>query len=212
MFKAILFDLDGTLINTNDLIIHTYKHILKTHLDIEVEDGEIINTFGEPLKDVLERYGKDKAEEMFNDYIEYNRTIHDELTKSIDGVEEGLKLLKEAGIKIGVVTSKRREGALRGLRLFNLEKYMDIIITPEDTVNHKPHGEPVLKACEVLKVLPKEALMVGDSHNDILCGKDAGAKTCLVRYTALCIDEMLKHSPDYVVDSVVDIYKIIKNN
>lgn len=209
MFKAILFDLDGTLINTNDLIVHTYKHILKTHLDIEVEDGEIISTFGEPLKDVLERYGKDKAEEMFNHYIEYNRTIHDELTKSIDGVEEGLKLLKEMGIKIGVVTSKRREGALRGLKLFNLEKYMDIIITPEDTKNHKPHGEPVLKACQMLKVLPEEALMVGDSHNDILCGQNAGAKTCLVRYTALCVDEMLKHNPDYVVDSIVDIYNIV---
>lgn len=210
MFKAILFDLDGTLINTNDLIVHTYKHILKTHLDVEVEDGEIISTFGEPLKDVLERYGKDKAEEMFNDYIEYNRTIHDDLTKPIDGVEEGLKLLKKMGVKIGVVTSKRREGALRGLKLFNLEKYMDIIITPEDTQNHKPHGEPVLKACEMLKVLPNDALMVGDSHNDILCGQNAGAKTCLVRYTALNVDEMLKHNPDYVVDSIVDIYNIIK--
>lgn len=211
MIKAILFDLDGTLINTNDLILETFKYVFKAHLNIEVDDSEIINTFGEPLMTVLQRYGKDRAEELFQAYIAHNEEVHDELAKSIEGVEDGLKLLKEAGLKIGVVTSKRRAGALRGLRLFDLEKFIEVIITPEDTKKHKPCGEPVLKACEILGISPEDAIMVGDSHNDILCGQNAGAKTCLVKYTALSVEGILKHSPDYVVDSVVDIYNIVKD-
>ncbi|MEW9096183.1 MAG: pyrophosphatase PpaX [Clostridiaceae bacterium] len=211
MIKAILFDLDGTLVNTNELILETFKYVFKNHLNMKVDDKEIVNTFGEPLMGVLERYGKDRAEELFQAYITYNEEVHDSLIKSIDGVEEGLKLLKETGLKIGIVTSKRRAAALRGLRLFDLEKFMDVIVTPEDTKIHKPHGEPVLKACELLGISPEYALMVGDSHNDILCGQNANAKTCLVKYTALSVEDILKHKPDYVVDSVIDIYNIVKD-
>ncbi|WP_125154678.1 pyrophosphatase PpaX [Clostridium rectalis] len=209
MFKAILFDLDGTLINTNNLILQSFRYTLREFSIEGVKDMEIINTFGQPLLEAMELFSEDKAKDLVKTYLEYNRIKHDELTKKIEGVEEGLVLLKEKGIKLAVVTSKRRQVALRGLKLFNLDKYMDIVVCPEDTKRHKPEAEPVLKACEILKILPEDALMVGDSHNDILCGKNAGAKTCLVKYTALCMNELMTYSPDYIIDSLVEINLII---
>lgn len=84
----------------------------------------------------------------------------------------------------------------------------DVIVTSEDTIKHKPNGEPVLKACELLGVFPNEVLMVGDSHNDILSGKDAKCRTCLVKYTAVPIEQVLKHDPDYLIDNIIDILDI----
>lgn len=205
MIKGILFDLDGTLINTNMLIINSFKYVFKENLDLIVEDNEIVQYFGEPLTYTMAKYTKDRVEELVRKYVEYSLSIHDEYTESFKGVEEGLIILRERGYKLAIVTSKRRTTALRGLRLFNLEKYFEVIVSPEDTEKHKPEGEPVLKACELLNLKPDEVVMVGDSHNDILCGKNAGAKTCLVKYTALPLEKLLEHKPDYVIDSVEEI-------
>lgn len=210
MIKAVLFDLDGTLINTNDLIIDSFKHTFKKHLNIDVHESEIVMHFGEPLLDTLAEYDKENAHILMQTYREYNEEIHDELAKEIVGAKETLSELKALGIKVGVVTSKRRELAERGLKLFNLLDIMDVVITPEDTTKHKPEAEPVLKACDILAVRPEETIMVGDSHFDILCGKNAGAKACLVKYTALPIDMIMLHTPEYLVDEIKDILKIVR--
>ena len=210
MIKAILFDLDGTLINTNNLIIETFQHVFKEYLNIDVKREELVRDFGEPLGYTIKRYtDDDKVDSLIKAYKTYNEVIHDDLTEAIDGVEEGIKELKEKGYKVAIVTSKRREVTNRGLKLFNLFKLMDCIVTPEDTEKHKPEPEPVLKACEILGVNPEETIMVGDSHNDILSGKRAGAKSCLVRYTAVPMDQVLKHEPDYIIDSILDIVDIV---
>lgn len=210
MISAVLFDLDGTLIDTNNLIIQSFKHTYKKHLNREIDEKEIIMCFGEPLLDTLARYDRENAHEMIETYREHNEAIHDELAKEIVGANVTLNELKALGIKVGVVTSKRRQLAERGLNLFKLFDVMDVIVTPEDTSKHKPDAEPVLKACEKLSVIPSETIMVGDSHFDILCGKNAGAKSCLVKYSALPLDKLLIHNPDYIIDEIGDILKIIR--
>ncbi|SKA88382.1 pyrophosphatase PpaX [Clostridium sp. USBA 49] len=210
MIKAVLFDLDGTLIDTNDLIINSFKYTLKKHLGLDASKDEIVMHFGEPLLDTLSRYDKENAHILLETYRKYNENIHDELTKEVVGAKETLSELKTLGIKTGVVTSKRKILAERGLKLFDLLNYIDVFITPEDTIKHKPDGEPVIKACEGLKISTNEAIMVGDSHYDILCGKNAGAKSCLVKYTALPIDKIMVYNPDYIVEKIQDILDIIK--
>jgi pyrophosphatase PpaX len=212
LIKAVLFDLDGTLINTNELIIKSFEYTLKKHLNTKITRNEILATFGAPLRDVLARYDAGGADLMLEIFREYSEEHHDLLASSIEGVEEGLSLLKKERVKIAVVTSKRISTALRGLNLFSLDKYFDIIVGPEDTKIHKPFGDPALRACALLEVEPFEALMVGDSLNDILCGKNAGCKTCLVSYTALDLKEVMRYKPDYVVDSLIDILKICMEN
>lgn len=210
MFKAVLFDLDGTLIDTNNLILESYKHTFKKHLDYIPNDNEIVKYFGEPLKITLSRFDSERIEEMYRTYVEYNEMNHDSMVKEMDYARETLEELKSKGILLGVVTSKRRIMAERGLRLFNLLDYFDVVITPEDTVKHKPDPEPILKACEKLKFEPKDVLFVGDSNFDILCGKNAGAKTCLVKYTMLDLEELLRYEPDYVIEDLREIIEFFK--
>ncbi|MEG1255636.1 pyrophosphatase PpaX [Clostridium sp.] len=208
MIKAILFDLDGTIIDTNELILTSFDYVLNRYLGLKVSKEDIIESFGIPLTQVISRYSENRVDEVVGEYIRYSLDNHDRYIKSYNHVEDGLIKLREAGLNLAIVTSKRKRTALKGLRFFDLEKYFNVIITPEDSINHKPDGEPVLKACEYLKVSPKETIMVGDSHNDILCGKNAGASTCLVRYTALDVDKIMKHEPDFVVDRIEEILEI----
>lgn len=209
MKKAILFDLDGTLLDTNRLIISSFKYTYKTHLDINVQDEEIIQYFGEPLIKTLGRYSKVKQDEMFETFKKYNYENHDSMTTIIEGVEDTLKDLLSKEIKLGIVTSKREVMARHGLVLFDIEKYFNIVVTPEMTSRHKPDPEPIYKACEILNIDPRDTIMVGDSSFDILCGKNAGAETCLVNYTILDKSEINKHRPDYKIDSIKDILSII---
>ncbi|KZL91106.1 pyrophosphatase PpaX [Clostridium magnum] len=208
MIKGILFDLDGTLINTNKLIIDSFQYALKKHLNKEVPLEEIVTTFGEPLEETMAKFDKDNRDLLVSIYRDYNETNHDKFAIKFEGVESGLKALKALGIKLAIVTSKRRILADRGLKLINIYDYMDVIVTPEDTEKHKPQGEPAEKACELLGILPEEAIMVGDSHNDILCGRNAGCSTCLVQYTALPIDKLMTYKPNYVIEKIEDLVEV----
>lgn len=209
MIKAILFDLDGTLLDTNKLIVSSFKHTYKTHLNLEVEDSEIIKYFGEPLGKTLSRYSKDKLEEMLKTYTKFNFENHDKMTVIMEGVENTLKTLVDKDIKLGVVTSKREVMARKGLNLFNIEKYFSTVVTPEMTSKHKPDPDPIFKACDILNINPGESIMVGDSSFDILCGKNAGSKTCLVNYTLLEKDEIIKFKPDFRIDKIQGILSLI---
>ncbi|AMN36474.1 pyrophosphatase PpaX [Clostridium perfringens] len=210
MIKAVLFDLDGTLINTNDLILKSFKHTFKTILDLEPTEEEITINYGRPLQEIFKSYDENRIEEMINCYRKINLELHDDECKEFADVDLMLQTLKNKGIKIGVVTSKKSDMAERGAKLMGIFKYFDTFITPEVTIRHKPEGEPVLKACENLGVSPGEALMVGDSPYDILAGKNAGAKTCGVKYTALPIEKLGESKPDFYVDKPLEILELVE--
>jgi len=212
LIKAVLFDLDGTLINTNNLIIESFKYTLRKHLNLELEDKDIVKFFGEPLDTTLGRFDGENVELLVDTYRAFNKENHDSLARSFEDAISALKDLKAKGIKLAVVTSKRRQMAERGLKLFQLYDLIDVIITPEDTLKHKPEGEPALEACKILKVDPKDALMVGDSHYDILCGKNAGCKTCVVDYTALSLEDIMGYGPDFKISTLMDILSILEKN
>jgi len=210
LIKAVLFDLDGTLINTNNLIIESFKYTLKKHLNLKLMDKDIVKFFGEPLATTLARFDSENVESLLETYKAFNKESHDNLAVGFDDAVLALEALKAKGIKIAVVTSKRREMAEKGLKLFHLYNLIDVLITPEDTLKHKPDGEPALKACVELKVNPEEALMVGDSHFDIMCGKNAGCKTCVVEYTALSLEEIMGYGPDYTINTLMDLLLVLE--
>lgn len=211
MFKGVLFDLDGTIINSNELVIKSFQYAFKKLLNKDIPREEVVQTFGEPLRSAMTRYDEKNSNLLVNTFRAFNESNHDKFVSKFQGVEEGLKSLKAMEVKLAVVTSKRKKMALRGLKLLDIYKYMDVIVSPEDTDKHKPLGDPALKACELLNILPTEAIMVGDSHNDILCGKNAGCKTCLVKYTALPLESLMKYEPDYIIDSIEDLAEITQN-
>lgn len=210
LIKAVLFDFDGTLIDTNKLILETFKYTLKKHLNICPDDSELVQYFGEPLATTLKRYDEKNYEALLETYHGYNKLMHDKLVEKIDGAEETLRALKDMGMRVGVVTSKRKVVLELGMKLVGLNNIMDVIITPEDTKKHKPDGEPIEKACEKLGISTSEVIYVGDSHYDIQCGKNAGSSTCLVKYTALPLEKLYTYNPEYAVDNLIELLDIVK--
>lgn len=210
-YKYILFDLDGTLINTNKLIIDSFKYTLKRHLGIDAEDCQILKYFGEPLITTLERFSKDKAEEMFQTYITYNESIHDKNVEAFDNVDLVLKSLTDIGCIMCIVTSKRKVLAKRGLELFDLLKYFNEVIACEDTIKHKPEPDPIIKALSELNAKPEMALMVGDSEYDIKCAKNAGVRSVFVSWSEAGIHQNHDIEADYIINDIIQLIDIVKN-
>lgn len=208
-YKYILFDLDGTLIDTDQLIIDSFKHTYKLHLDREVEKMEILQYFGEPLITTLRRYSPENAEAMYNTFIQYNESIHDHSVSLCCNIEETLQQLKELGCLMAVVTSKRSKMAYRGLELFDILQYFDAIVTVDDTTHHKPHPEPVQKALEKLGAEPGEALMVGDSVFDIQCAHNAGVHAVKVSWGA-ALEQKMEEKADYSIHDALQLIDIVK--
>lgn len=209
-YKFILFDLDGTLINTNHLIIDSFRYTLKKHLCVDVEDCQILRYFGEPLLTTLERFSKDKAEAMFQTYISYNESIHDKSVEAFENVDLVLKNLADMGCIMSIVTSKRKVLAKRGLELFSLLQYFEKVIACEDTIKHKPEPDPIFKALSELNARPEAALMVGDSEYDIKCAKNAGVKSVFVSWSEAGIHQNHDIEADYIINDIIQLIDIVK--
>jgi len=209
-YKYVLFDLDGTLINTNKLIIDSFKYTYKTGLGLEISEQEILKYFGEPLIVTLARYSEEKADELFKTYVEYNESRHDDTVTIFEGVKELLEELLRQGCTLALVTSKRRKVAFMGLDLFDIKKYFRVFVTLEDTELHKPNPAPVVRALELLSANPRDAIMVGDSIFDIHCAHGADIKAALVKWSAACGFQEDDISADYVVRDTTELLKVIK--
>jgi pyrophosphatase PpaX len=182
--NCILFDLDGTLLNTNDLVLESLTYTIRIHTGKDVPFSELYNYFGRPLVDIMADLDPSRTDEMVKTYREYNSEKHDVLTKVFPGVPETLAELKQKNIPLGVVTSKMKNLAYRGLRLFGIESYFDVFIAYEDTNRHKPDPEPILKALQQLASPGgKQVLMVGDSPFDIVCAGNAGVTSVAVDWS-----------------------------
>jgi pyrophosphatase PpaX len=208
--KNILFDLDGTLLDTNELIIQSFKHTYKTHLNKDVDKDEIIKSFGEILKITLDREFGELSEEAIKTYRNFQVGNFEKLIAIHEGVKEGIIELNRQGYKLGVVTSRLNESAIRGLKHFGLMEYFQSIIGADDTDKHKPDPIPAFIALKELGGKPSETIIVGDSPFDILCGKNAGIKSVAVGWSALPMDIILKYEPDYVVDSMKELLTLIE--
>lgn len=182
---CILFDLDGTLLNTNDLVLESLHYTIRRHLGDDVDSCELYKYFGQPLVKIMADLDSSQAEEMVQTYRKYSAARHDQLTRVFPKVPETLKELMNLQIPIAVVTSKLKSLAHRGLRLFGIEDCFEACIAFEDTDRHKPEPDPIQKALEVLGLdIDKRAvMMVGDSPYDLLCARNAGVTSAAVEWS-----------------------------
>ncbi len=213
--KGILFDFDGTLANTIDLIIATFEFTCKKVLGAVPPREAIIATFGLPLGDAFEKLAgrEDLVEEMRAVYKAFNEANHDAMIRPIAGVEETLRDLKMRGLKLAVVTSKKPAMLRRGLDCLDLAQYIDVCIALGDTQESKPHPAPMLAACRALRLKPCECLCVGDSPFDLQSGRRAGAKTVAVLYTYFDLDKLVTEGePDYVISTPHELLTLIAKN
>ncbi len=211
-YKYMLFDFDGTLVDTNELIILALRKTCKSFLGRELSDIELNSVLGKYLEDQMRLLSPSQYEKMVLYYKEFYKAKQDSMIYEFPGVRQMLKSLRELGCKTAVVSAKGRGGIEHGLKRFGMEQFIDVIISAYDIKNNKPHPEPALKALEALKGTADQALMIGDSPYDILCGKNAGIKTVLVDWTIFPKSDILKISPDFHIMSPQQLADIVKSS
>lgn len=173
---TVLFDLDGTIIDTNELIIQSFMHALKGVVPQGFGREHIIPSMGQPLTVQLQHFAKQQnVEHLAKLYREYNHLRHDEMVTLFPGVAAVISQLRSSGIRLGVVTTKMRATTIRALELLGIYESMEVIVSIDDVDHPKPHPEPVAKAIQALGSVPSETLMVGDSSVDMQSAIAAGA-------------------------------------
>lgn len=197
---AVLFDLDGTLIDTYDLILVTFRHATREVLGRTIPDEELMAKVGQPLATQMWDFTDDASvqQELVAAYREYNARVHGDLIKLFPGTVDMLERLKDAGVPLGVVTSKRHVSAVQGLASFNLEHYFDFLIGSDDWPEHKPHPGPVAHGCDRLGLAHEQVLYVGDSPFDIQSGNAAGCATAAVLWGMFPQGVLAAEHPTYV--------------
>lgn len=169
-----LFDLDGTLVDTRELILSSFRYATREVLGKQLPDEDILPYIGIPLIYQMQTIALDHADELMKVYRAHNAQVHDELIRYFEGTQEALEALREEGRRLAVVTSKRNGPALRGLERFGLEGYFEFIIGSDDTARHKPDPEPLLLAAQRLGVPAERCCYVGDSPYDMQAARAAG--------------------------------------
>lgn len=210
MIKAVLFDLDGTLINTNEHIISAVMLALEKVSAVRKTKEEIAATFGIPLHKALQSFDKENWEKILKTYHEFSSIKGFSDVTLFPQVETCLNTLKNHQIKMAIVTSRKKENALSYLTHFNILNYFDEIIGPEDAINHKPHPEPVLLALKKLEVFAHEAIMVGDSPFDLMAANEAKVKSIGVSYTALPLENLYQAKPTHMIETLTDLLEFIE--
>lgn len=175
--QALLFDADGTLLDTYDLIVASMRHTVNGIAGGNWDDDELMARVGTPLPEQMTHFADgdpERAEELTRLYREHNDGIHDEGIKAFPDTREALQMLADAGFRMGVVTSKRHYLANRGLEMCGLAGFFDVLVGSDDWPEHKPAAGPILRGCELLGVAPEHCAYVGDSPFDIQAGNAAG--------------------------------------
>src|SRR5215467_60586 len=180
-FKAVIFDMDGTLVSTLPLIVHCVSEISELYLDKKMTLDQVIGTFGPPARDIIKRLTSPLGESESRRAVEdYYACYQDQLVRRallFPGIEDLLHRLKESGKLLAVFTGVEKKLMELTLGNFKLKQYFDTLIAGDDITKPKPDPEGVQLGLSRLNLKPVEALMVGDSPNDINAGRQAGALT-----------------------------------
>jgi len=205
--STFLFDLDGTLIDSIELILRSYRHTMRVHRGHEPSDDVWMQGLGTPLWVQFRQFTEDpvEIEAMVATYRDYNLAHHDELVRPYAGVVEAVLALRAQGKTLGLVTSKMRSGAVRGLKVAGLEDAFQVIVGADEVTHPKPHPEPVLTALERLGAPALDAVFVGDSRHDVKCGRAAGVKTAAVLWGPFARAHLQDLEPDYWLETPADL-------
>ncbi|WP_080873324.1 pyrophosphatase PpaX [Oceanobacillus timonensis] len=205
--RTILFDLDGTLINTNELIRASFEHTFDT-FDMHFTPEEIKNLNGPPLQETFYDINPELSEQMVSVYREFNMGEHDRYVEAFPDVYETINKLYDKGITLGIVSTKIKKTVMMGLELTGLTDFFSVIITYDDVVHKKPDPEPVEKAIRLLDATPETTLMVGDNFHDIVSGQRAGTQTAAVSWSEKTEDFLKNYHPTYYLDTMQDLLTV----
>ena len=205
-FPVVLFDLDGTVVDSGGIILASMRHATREVLGRDFGDAELMQAVGGPgLEAQMEVFAPERVEELVRVYRAHNEPLHDELV-ACAGMEDVLVRLHEQGHRLGVVTAKRRSTVELAFSRVPIAHLFETVVGGDETEKHKPDPEPLLLAAERMNARPEETAYVGDSPFDIRAAKAAGMHAIAVTWGRIHDRERLeREEPDAIVDSAEEL-------
>lgn len=214
--KTLLFDFDGTLVCTDNLVCDSFNHMFKEYNFPKVPTERVKKTFGGLLIDEISTLAKEykidaNPQEMIKEYRRYHDIHFEEKVYIYDGIVDALEYFKNKGYKMAVITSRKKSSAYRGLKLFDIEKYFSFIRTADDTKFVKPDKMAILSVLDEMKEDKTNAIMIGDSSFDIECAFNAQVKGVhAVWGREFSQEEILKTGAERVAKTPFEMIEIIE--
>lgn len=208
MKKVVLFDIDGTIIDSWDFIYGAFKYTVDFHGLKHPTEEFMKSTMGKSLSDFYQ------AAFPMHDHILLGQTHHNYQLTKFNSVKlfpktlSTLKKIKEKGFQIAAVSNRSKDSLHKSLKLAKIHKFFDIVVSADDVKNPKPHKDHLMKALKYFKVKSPDAFMVGDTDYDIKAGKHARVETIGVTY-GFAGQDIKKYNPDFVIDKLEDLLKIL---
>lgn len=213
MKKYIIFDFDGTIANTNDIIIESWQATFRKYLGHELPVRDIEATFGETLRHTISYLIPDEEiEEVVDHYRKYQEENNKGKVYVFPGVRELMDELRASGCKIGIATSRTRNSLTKYMKELGIEDCVDEIISVEDVTKHKPDPESVTALLDKFGGLPNEAIMIGDTKFDIGCAQNAGVDSVLVGWSHYVDEESMAadgYEPTYRITEPAKLMDLI---
>jgi pyrophosphatase PpaX len=206
----VLFDLDGTVVDSGAIILASLRHATKTVLGETIPDERLLATVGgSGLASQMRDFDPERVEELVRVYTEHNKPLHAELA-ACEGMLELLAELKREGRRLGIVTAKRRATVELAFETVPIEHLFDVVVAGDETERHKPHPEPLLRALAQIGAAPGEAAYVGDSPFDVQAAKAGGLVAVGVTWGRIHSRERLaQEEPDHLVDTVEELRGVL---
>jgi pyrophosphatase PpaX len=205
-FPVVLFDLDGTVVDSGGIILASMRHATREVLGRDFGDAELMQAVGGPgLEAQMEVFAPERVEDLVRVYRAHNEPLHDEL-EACAGMEDVLVRLHEQGHRLGVVTAKRRSTVELAFARVPIAHLFETVVGGDETQKHKPDPEPLLLAAERMNARPDEMAYVGDSPFDIRAAKAAGMHAIAVTWGRIHDRERLeREEPDAIVDTAEEL-------
>lgn len=209
-FKAVLFDIDGTLVDSIESVLRSFEYAAKACSLPPSPRHEIQPLLSMPLARIFARlYSDGNTEDLLSSYRSYQHE-HMALNSEIEGARALLTALKDNGLLLAALSNRTSHTLSALLRQTGLYDFFDVVIPSDHVVNPKPDPEIIFKACEILAVTPKDCVMIGDAPSDVLAGIAAGTRTIAVLVGIHEEASFADHAPDYIVKTLADIPSIIR--
>lgn len=210
-FPTVLFDLDGTLVNSIELIVRSADHAFRSRPGPRPSRAEIMAAIGRPLVAQFSEYASgEELDAYVAAYREYQLRHHDDLTTPYPGISDVLESLRERGCRLGVVTSKVERLANRALQHVGIDRHFELVVGIESTGRHKPSPDPLLHALRELGSRARDAVYVGDSPFDIQAAQAAGVASAAVSWGAFEGSVLASHGPDWLLDQPAGLLPVVE--
>jgi pyrophosphatase PpaX len=204
--SCVIFDIDGTLTRTNELIFATFNHVARKYLHRTFQPAEIVAMFGPPEEGALAPlFKQEDLPRIMDELCEYYRAHHTAMAELHPGIEEVLEFLKSRDVRLAVFTGKGRRTTDITLEILGVAGYFDLIVSGNDVVKHKPDPEGILKVIREFSLKPEEVLMVGDSLGDIKASRGAGVNMAAVLWDSYDSERVRGAGAHYVFDEVAEL-------